>query len=117
VTWQQVTESTFVGLEVNIGTICACLPTLKPLLNLFMYGRIKTSARLNVPDIPKISTGGMQILSKPELVHQRGGQGLAEQDPPLLPTKAPARCNISSKDHSNWQFEALWPESSLTVNE
>ncbi|OTA08647.1 hypothetical protein A9Z42_0003790 [Trichoderma parareesei] len=40
VTWDQCTEMLWTGIEIYIGTVCACLPSLKPLLNLMLYGSV-----------------------------------------------------------------------------
>ncbi|KAH7124688.1 hypothetical protein EDB81DRAFT_846977 [Dactylonectria macrodidyma] len=38
VTWLFSEEMMWTGIEVNVGTVCACLPSLKPILNLAIYG-------------------------------------------------------------------------------
>ncbi|KAL7813875.1 hypothetical protein V8C44DRAFT_357218 [Trichoderma aethiopicum] len=40
VTWDQCSEMLWTGIEIYIGTVCACLPSLKPLLNLVLYGSV-----------------------------------------------------------------------------
>ncbi|RFU76561.1 het-domain-containing [Trichoderma arundinaceum] len=40
VTWDQCTEMMWTGVEVYVGTVCACLPSLKPLLNLILHGTV-----------------------------------------------------------------------------
>ncbi|KAL7906416.1 hypothetical protein GGI35DRAFT_108468 [Trichoderma velutinum] len=55
VTWDECTEMKWTGVEVNIGTVCACLPSLKPLLNLILYGRVHPkSHRPSVTDAQTI---------------------------------------------------------------
>ncbi|KAM5342214.1 hypothetical protein ACJ41O_015245 [Fusarium nematophilum] len=38
VTWMFSEEMMWTGIEVNVGTVCSCLPSLKPILNLAIYG-------------------------------------------------------------------------------
>ncbi|KAL7934641.1 hypothetical protein V8C35DRAFT_301465 [Trichoderma chlorosporum] len=55
VTWDECTEMKWTGVEVYIGTVCACLPSLKPLMNLILYGRIHPkSHRPSVTDAQTI---------------------------------------------------------------
>ncbi|KAI1853311.1 hypothetical protein JX265_000190 [Neoarthrinium moseri] len=37
-TWNWSDEMMWTGVETNVATICACLPNLKPLFNLIMFG-------------------------------------------------------------------------------
>ncbi|KAI8651630.1 hypothetical protein NCS55_01408700 [Fusarium keratoplasticum] len=55
VTWMFSEEMMWTGIEVNVGTVCACLPSLKPILNLAIYGAAQHST-------PK-AYGGSQGLS------------------------------------------------------
>ncbi|KAL7793706.1 hypothetical protein V8C37DRAFT_401787 [Trichoderma ceciliae] len=55
VTWDQCTEMTWTGVEVYIGTVCACLPSLKPLLNIILYGSVHPkSHRSNISEAQTI---------------------------------------------------------------
>ncbi|KAH7176119.1 hypothetical protein EDB81DRAFT_771947 [Dactylonectria macrodidyma] len=39
--WNPSDAVMWTGVEVNIATVCACLPSLKPILNLLMYGTVR----------------------------------------------------------------------------
>ncbi|OAQ62362.2 hypothetical protein VFPPC_14142 [Pochonia chlamydosporia 170] len=45
ITWNQGYETMWTGVEVNIATVCACLLSFKPLLNLLIFGTIHPVSR------------------------------------------------------------------------
>jgi len=55
-TWNQIDEMMWTGVEINIGTVCACLPSLKPILNLLLYRAIHPKSKLS--GVPGINTIG-----------------------------------------------------------
>ncbi|EHK47687.1 hypothetical protein TRIATDRAFT_316718 [Trichoderma atroviride IMI 206040] len=56
VTWNECTEMIWTGVETYVGTVCACLPSLKPIFNLVLYGSVypKSYYRPNVSDAETI---------------------------------------------------------------
>ncbi|KAK1238944.1 hypothetical protein MKX08_006005 [Trichoderma sp. CBMAI-0020] len=56
VTWNECTEMIWTGVETYVGTVCACLPSLKPIFNLILYGSVypKSYYRPNVSDAETI---------------------------------------------------------------
>ncbi|KAL8743054.1 MAG: hypothetical protein Q9190_004555 [Brigantiaea leucoxantha] len=50
ITWHFVNDQIWSGLESHVGIICACLPSLRPLLNLALFGSINRSQRHSPPD-------------------------------------------------------------------
>lgn len=45
ITWNFVNTQVWTGVESHVGIICACLPSLRPLLNLILFGSIDRSQR------------------------------------------------------------------------
>ncbi|OAQ59531.1 hypothetical protein VFPPC_03765 [Pochonia chlamydosporia 170] len=59
VTWLFSEEMMWTGIEVNVATICACLPSLKPILSLAVYGTAQHSSERNTSgSYPVIVTFG-----------------------------------------------------------
>ncbi|KAL8821621.1 MAG: hypothetical protein Q9223_000364 [Gallowayella weberi] len=50
ITWNFVNVQIWTGVESHVGIICACLPSLRPLLNLVLFGSIDRSQRRISPD-------------------------------------------------------------------
>ncbi|CAJ2502527.1 Uu.00g099210.m01.CDS01 [Anthostomella pinea] len=42
ITWNFVDTQMWTSLEGNVATVCACLPSLKPILNLLVYGSVES---------------------------------------------------------------------------
>lgn len=52
-TWDFVPSAVWSGIEINASIICACLPSMRPLLRLILHGNLDRSQRLRI----KASTG------------------------------------------------------------
>ncbi|KAL8654747.1 MAG: hypothetical protein Q9226_003311 [Calogaya cf. arnoldii] len=52
ITWNFVNVQIWTGVESHVGIICACLPSLRPLLNLVLYGSIDRPQRRKPPGGP-----------------------------------------------------------------
>ncbi|WKT53919.1 hypothetical protein QSH57_004503 [Fusarium oxysporum f. sp. vasinfectum] len=48
VTWLFSEEMMWTGIEVNVGTVCACLPSLKPIFYLAIYGTAHHSSSRSI---------------------------------------------------------------------
>ncbi|KAI3573011.1 hypothetical protein IWW34DRAFT_888009 [Fusarium oxysporum f. sp. albedinis] len=109
VTWLFSEEMMWTGIEVNVGTVCACLPSLKPILYLAIYGR----ARHSTPRATGGSLSGIVTIggSGDPRKHDRGVR---------LNTPNDGARSSTSIAHapSNHQFhDDTHPFSALTDNE
>ncbi|KAK1842765.1 integral membrane protein [Colletotrichum chrysophilum] len=57
-TWLLIEEMMWTGIEVNIGTVSACLPSLKPILNLALHGNVQQSKPATGSDLGIMTAGG-----------------------------------------------------------
>lgn len=54
ITWDNVGAATWSSVEVDIAIICACLPTLKPLLKMISPRLLSTRGSASNQGIPRI---------------------------------------------------------------
>ncbi|KAL8872930.1 MAG: hypothetical protein Q9174_001533 [Haloplaca sp. 1 TL-2023] len=72
ITWNFVNVQIWTGVEAHVGIICACLPSLRPLLNLVLFGSIDRSHRSS-PSGRKTSGG---LVNRPQHVWDAHLKGL-----------------------------------------
>ncbi|KAL0932228.1 uncharacterized protein CTRU02_213181 [Colletotrichum truncatum] len=85
ITWNFIDTIIWTNVEANTAIICACLPTLKPLLTLALSGKLKSSAN---PSFPNSSSNYMlKDRSKPtsSRVGNVGGSTAAQKGPNSRP--------------------------------
>ncbi|KAF4342798.1 integral membrane protein [Fusarium beomiforme] len=109
VTWLFSEEMMWTGIEVNVGTVCACLPSLKPIFYLAMYG----TAYQSTPRATASNRSGIITI---------GGSGDPRKHDRGVRLKTPnhGACSSTSIAHapSSSQFhDDTHPFSTLTDNE
>ncbi|KAJ4111471.1 hypothetical protein NW768_011825 [Fusarium equiseti] len=109
VTWLFSEEMMWTGIEVNVGTVCACLPSLKPIFYLALYGSAHHSTpRTNAGSKSGIITiGGSGDLRK----HERGLRLDSPND------EAGSSASIVPAPRSRQFHEDRHPFSTLTDND
>ncbi|MCJ1372623.1 hypothetical protein MMC20_003848 [Loxospora ochrophaea] len=59
-TWSFSSIAEWSAVETGVGTICACLPSLRPLLTLVVNGTLKTTSALGITNPSRLDNSGKQ---------------------------------------------------------